>query len=77
MMMIGTQKQPGYFSNALSFYHFFGDFVTTLVVSVAIFLSVEAPVLLIEKYFTKKDSEAEKVDQVNELENFKWKFYRK
>jgi hypothetical protein len=32
MMLIGTQKQPGYFSNATSFHNFFRDFLMTLAV---------------------------------------------
>lgn len=70
MMFIGTQRQPGYFSNATSFHHFFGDFVMTFAVSVVIFLSVEAPVLMIEKYFSASQK-IKVIEQPNELESLK------
>jgi hypothetical protein len=70
MMSIGTQRQPGYFSNASSFHNFFGDFVMTFTVSVVIFLSIEAPVLVIEKYFRALDK-TKVVEQPNELESLK------
>lgn len=71
MMLIGTQKQPGYFSNAQSFHNFFGDFVVTTIISVVIFLSVEAPVLLIEKHFCATNYKPSEVEQINELESLK------
>jgi peptidoglycan/LPS O-acetylase OafA/YrhL len=60
VVLVGAQKQPYYFEDVFTIYAFWGDFMTTAILSTLLFLTAEAPFVLAEKYFHSLWSERRK-----------------
>jgi hypothetical protein len=76
IITIGSRKYPWYFGNMELINDFFGDFVATIMISTLTYLSIEAPVLLVEKYFysLRHSNQTNKkfIDEELTKTNLKW-----
>lgn len=75
VIMLASLKQPWYFGDMEILHSVCGDFVVTIMVSTVLYLIIEAPVLLIEKFcYDKRHKMKKKTNDGTDLglTNLKW-----